>query len=258
MCVFLHIELASPWDLDLTLRAEKAVLWYVLWSLSWGRAGDAKRPDSVTRAKSFCNHVSQNRPHFWPPSSLAGESWQRRGCRWDWSDQETADHHLWQVWTIGKRFLNLARYKSDMASLQEVVELTTGDLRRWEKTINTGWWSIKGGGMMWEEDWQTLRLCWAPTGRRCRWGKPKSPHCPPSRWKGWPWSRRRSWWSKTGGKTLLQWRKDSEGWRSSPGRSSFLFWGVFRFFCRVGAARTCHHLLKAGVRCYGKLVLYCH
>ena len=30
---------------------------------------------------------------------------------------------------LGK-VLNLARYKSDMASLQEVVELTTGDLRR--------------------------------------------------------------------------------------------------------------------------------
>ena len=89
-------------------------------------------------------------------------------------------------------------------------------------------------------------------------GNKKSPHWPPSRWKGWPWSRRRSWWSKTGGKTLLQWRKDSEGWRSSPGRSSFSFWGVFRFICRVGAARTCHHLLKAGVRCSGKLILCFH
>ena len=85
----------------------------------------------------------------WPPSLTGLNNWKK-------------------VFKLGPR------YKSDMASLQEVVELTTGDLRRWERTINTGWWSIKGGGMMWEEDWQTLRLCWAPTGRRCRWGETKS------------------------------------------------------------------------------------
>ena len=171
MCVFLHIELASPWDLDLTLRAEKAVLWYVLWSLSWGRAGDAKRPDSVTRAESFCNHVSQKRPNFRPPSSLAGESWQRWGCRWDWSDQETADHHLWQVehnW--GKQTtLNCSQVQIRHGKLTGGGRVDNWGPEKVRNDPNTGWWTLEGGGMMLVKDSQTLRLCWEPREERCRW-----------------------------------------------------------------------------------------
>jgi hypothetical protein len=55
------------------------------------------------------------------------------------------------------------RYKSDMASLQAVVELTTGDLKRSVGPVQGV--RRSGGGTRWGGAWRTWSWCWAPGGR---------------------------------------------------------------------------------------------
>ena len=233
------------------IRAEKAALWDVFWSLLW--AAGAKGPASVTSPppleSCFLKALSSLfffSSHWWTlamlgrllrlvwskscwPPSLTGleynivKFWILPGTNQTWPACRR-----WSSWQLGTwegekgfkhRLMNTGRWRNDVGRRLADLEIVLGTHRREvqvKRSQSNPWWPL------------------------------------PSRWKDWLWSRRQSWWSKTGERTLPPWQRGWEGWRSSPGRSNLVNLDIFLCICRVGAARTCHHLLKAGLRWSGK------
>ena len=122
------------------------------------------------------------------------------------------------------------------------------------KDSNTGWWTLEGGGMMLAEDSRTLRLCWAPTEGRCRWKGAKVTlddlFQPGGRTD--PGAGGRVDEARQGKGLCLHDREAGKAGGACKVEATLSILTLFLCICRVGAARTCHHLLKAGLRWSGK------